>query len=92
MIKTLNDLDRALNKQKVTFGEKQTFETYESVYQFGSTHKALDISTLLKVDAFGHQILSELYTKDDKLYELETLYTSNYVFLYAIATEIIETK
>lgn len=92
MIKTLNDLDRALNKQKLTFGEKETFETYESVYQFGATHELLDISTKLKVDVHGHQILSELYTKDNKLYELETLYDKNNTFLYAIATEIIETK
>lgn len=92
MIKTLHDLDEALDKQKVTFMEKETFDTYQAVYQFGATHELLNMSTKLKVDAIGRQILSELYKKDDKLYELETLYDSNNVFLYAIATEIIETK
>lgn len=92
MIKTLNELDRAMNKQQVTFGDKQTFETYEDVYHFGETHKLLDISTNLKTTGNGRKVLSELYTKDDKVYELETLYSSTDVFLYAVATEIIETK
>lgn len=92
MIKTLNELDRAINKRKVTFLEKQTFETYVDVYQFMATHKMLDISSKLKVDVNGNQILNELYTKDDRLYELETLYNKDNVFLYAIVTEVMETK
>jgi len=90
MIKTVHDLDRALNKEKVTFGEKQSFESHSDVYQFVSTHELLDISTKLKIDVHGHQILSELYKQGNKLYELETLYDTNDVFLYAVATVIIE--
>lgn len=92
MVKTLNELNRAMNKQQITFGDKQTFETYEDVYQFVATHKILDISSKLNFDVNGNQILHELYTKDDKLYELETLYNKDNVFLYVMATEIIETK
>lgn len=92
MVKTLNELNRAMNKQQITFGDKQTFETYEDVYQFVATHKILDISSKLNFDVNGNQILHELYTKDDKLYELETLYNKDNVFLHVMATEIIETK
>lgn len=92
MIKTLHDLDKALDNQKVTFMEKETFDTYQAVYQFGATHELLDMSTKLKVDAIGRQILSELYKKDNKLYELETVYDSNSIFLYAVATEIVKTE
>lgn len=92
MIKTLNELDNALNKQQVTFGDKQTLETFLEVFHFGATHKLLDISTGLKVASNGRKILSELYIKDDKLYELETLYSSAGEFLHAIAIEIIKVK
>ena len=92
MIKTLNELDNALNKQVVTFGDKQTLEDNREVYEFMETHKMLDISAKVKVNSNGHQILNELYMKDDKLYELETVYRSSNRFMYAIATEIIETK
>lgn len=92
MIKTLNELDSALNKQQVTFGHKQTIESNKEMYNFMTTHKMLDTSTKIKVDRNGHQILNEIYMKDDKLYELEIVYTSANRFKYAIATEIIETK